>query len=106
MNVYQLPTVGRILHAYSTLWSGPRPAIVSNAFPGSCFANVNVFFDGANDTAALAEVRGSAHGNTFASVEVFAPLTTDERQRALEQARSRPAGADDIKIICEWPPRV
>lgn len=106
MNVSQLPTVGRILHAYSTLWSGPRPAIVSNAFPGSCFANVNVLFDGANDTAALAEVRRSPHGNTFPSVGVFDPQSAGDRQLALDSANPRQFGEQTIKIICEWPPRV
>lgn len=100
-----LPTVGRILHAYSTLWSGPRPAVVSNAFGRADMANVNVFFDGVNDTAALAEVRRSPYGNTFTSVSVFAALTEDERKRALEQVNPRLFGEQDIKVICEWPPR-
>lgn len=101
----QLLTVGQILHAYSTLWSGARPAIVVNAFDRADMANVNVLFDGANDAHLLAEVRGAAHGNTFASVGVFAPLTQEERQSALEQAPSRLFSTEGIKVICEWPPR-
>lgn len=105
MNTPQLPTVGRILHAYSNLWSGPRPAIVSNYFGRADVANVNVLFDGANDAEALAEVRRSPSGNTFTSVPVFAALSDEDRARALAAAHSRQFGDREIAIICEWPPR-
>ena len=103
-----LPTVGRILHAYSNLWDGPRPAVVSNYLGRADMANVNVLFDGANDREALAEVRRSPNGNTFTSVPVFAALSAEERARALTYAAGserRQFGDREITLLCEWPPR-
>lgn len=96
-------TVGRILHAYSDHWTGPRPAIVTNAWGGN-HANVNVLFDGANDHAALANVRRSPRGNTFTSVPVFDALTPEQRIEvmAFEGAR-RVAEFGEIRIHLEWP---
>ena len=107
MNVTQLPTVGRVLHAYSNLWSGPRPAVVSNYLGRADMANVNVLFDGANDPEVLAGVRRSPSGNTFTSVRVFAALSDEGRGVALDQAahEHRQFGDREIAIICEWPPR-
>lgn len=103
-----LPTVGRILHAYSNLWYGARPAVVSNYLGRADMVNANVLFDGANDPEALAEVRRSPSGNTFTSVPVFAALSDAERARALDYAAGserRQFGDREIAIICEWPSR-
>lgn len=89
-------TVGRILHAYSNMWSGPRPAIVVNAWGSNDMANVNVFLDGANDTAVLQSCRDSGSGNTWPSVPVFAAMSPDDRAKALLNR----------EVVCEWPPMV
>lgn len=95
------PQVGTILHAYSNLWRGPRPAIVMMSWPGSRVANVNVLFDGANDTEHLAAVRASPHGNTFTSVTVYDPLTTDEREENLERQSHRQFGGQTLFMLVE-----
>lgn len=107
MTTTPLPTVGRILHAYSNLWSGPRPAVVSNYLGRADMVNANVLFDGANDPEALAEVRRSPSGNTFTSVRVFAALSDADRALALKDAAAeqRQFGDRDLAIIFEWPPR-
>lgn len=97
------PPVGTILHAYSNVWRGPRPAIVVMSWPDSDYANVNVFFDGANDSACLAAVRGSSDGNTFCSVQVFPPLATYERDEQLLMANARPWPGRDLRMIVEHP---
>ena len=43
------PQVGQTLYAYSSIWRGPRPAIVVNAFDAAGVANVSVILDQAND---------------------------------------------------------
>ena len=91
------PTVGRVLHAYSKRWSGPRPAIVVNTFlSNENMCNVNVFLDGANDSSLLEEVRASTNGNTWCCVYVFDMLLPAERAELLE--------AHDV--ILEWPMRI
>lgn len=110
----QSPTKGRILHFYHpTLGYDPMPCIVVNgpfnepntnadgdkAVFGP-HANVNVFVDGANHQAFLAELRGRPDGNTFTSVPVFDAL--DEDKRAVARERRSTAG---LGVWCEWPPR-
>lgn len=100
-------TVGRILHAYSNRWTGPRPAVVVNAFDRDNMANVNVLFDGANDSECLAATRQSQQGNTFTSVSVIEAGTPEKRALALDAAAERQwmgyGRGKTIKIICEWP---
>lgn len=101
-----LPTVGRILHAHSNLWHGPRAAIVVNDLGRADLTNVHVLLD-PNDTEALEEVRRSPSGSTLASVRVFAALSEQERAQALADAAKehRLFGGREIAIICEWPTR-
>lgn len=100
-------TVGRMLHAYSNKWTGPRPAVVSNAFDSVDYANVNVLFDGANDQECLAAVRGSSSGNTFPSVNVYEPMTPEQRAVMLDKTKERQdwggVRGRSLKVICEWP---
>lgn len=103
MNPMKNPPVGTILHAYSNVWRGPRPAIVVMSWPDSDYANVNVFFDGANDSACLAAVRASSDGNTFCSVRVTPPLTTSERDEHLRLASQRPWPGTALQMIVEHP---
>ncbi len=100
----QQPSVGRILHVYSSLWRGPRPGIVVNAFPDApSIANVNVFLDGYNDAGVLAEIRQRPSGNTFPSCPVLEPQT-GEGQRAAAADRYRQP--DGFFAFAEWPPYV
>jgi len=101
------PTVGRIVHAYSNAWSGPRPAIVVQGFGGP-HANVNVFFDGANDRKILNERRAHPEGNTYCSVPVYdldagqervSPPSSDEGWKGVAAV-----DANGFAIFCTWPP--
>lgn len=97
------PTVGRILHAYSDRWHGPRPAIVTNGFGGAC-ANINVFLDGANDQKLLAEFRSHSDGNTFSSVTCF---DLDPGEKPVSPSGENCNGGcryrESITLFCVWP---
>lgn len=117
------PSVGRILHVYSDLWSGPRPGMVVNGpwdephqpVPGpgeqvmtfnGPHVNVNCFADGANDREWLAQLRASPSGNTLPSVPVFdlpegIPLVTSEMLEKYGQLQLN-IGA---RVLAVWPPR-
>ena len=98
-------SVGRVVHVYSRRWRGPRSGIVVMGPWASAqqirdgsrqLVNVNVFLDGANDTAVLAECRARPEGNTWTSVDLFDELDQHQRDILGKQA----------EIWCEWPPRV
>lgn len=73
-----VPTVGRIIHVYSPDWEGPRPAMVVGVNPdGSC--NVNVQCDGEVDKGLLAMVRSRDSGNTFCGLDVYDPMSDEQR---------------------------
>jgi hypothetical protein len=97
-------TAGRVLHAYSPKWTGPRPAlVVTEVATAGNVVNANINFDGLNDREMLAYVRASEQGNTFGSLPVYDALTRDERAEAITHA---PAWTPhSIPIILEWPPR-
>jgi hypothetical protein len=110
----QKVTVGRIVHVYSTKWSGPRPGLVSNVLADRCEkdahrANVNVFADGCNDAAWLAELRKSASGNTIGGVPIFdGPADGVVLPEELEEhgdRRGLPGSAEEFRILAIWPPR-
>lgn len=104
--------VGRILHLYHPcLRYEPQPCIVvggpsqepntnkdgSEGMWGT-HVNVNVFADGANYQAFLAELRRSPSGNTFTSVPLFDLMQPDQREVLMARRSSVGVG-----IWCEWP---
>lgn len=91
-------TVGRVLHAYSTLWRGPRPATVVNAWGAPGVANVSVTMDQANDHCLPAQM-------SMPSVDVFDALTEKEAQHAMELVGTRSTQVATYKVVCCWPPR-
>lgn len=115
----QLAGVGRVLHAYSPAWDGPRPAIVVNAWctpeglqrGDKQLVNANVMFDGVNEPKVLECVRLSGIGNTFTSREVHDALTPEQRRvvtptlRSPGDFRASWNGRDTPPVHFEWPPR-
>lgn len=99
-------TVGRVLHAYSNLWHGPRAAVVCNAGPG--WRNINVELDAANDRDIVFHLAAIATGRTFTSVPLFDALTAEDREAALNEQPARDVHglAHQVRVICEWPPKV
>ena len=91
MNGTQLPTVGRIVHVYSDVWSGPRPGLVVMSF-GNELANVRVFFDDVNDTAAITLL-----GRNRMAMSV--PVTNEPDSTRIGNLR-------ELRVWACWPPRV
>lgn len=100
-------SVGRDVHLFDPLrWDGHRAAkVVLGPWGGTpeqirdgAFqrVNANVFLDGLNDRAALAEVRSSSSGNTYGSAPLFDPLTPEQRARV----------AAEHAYWAEWPARI
>jgi hypothetical protein len=119
MTSRKLAGVGRVLHAYSPAWDGPRSAIVSNDFGQAARTrsnvetqrvNANVFADGANDRRLLEYVRRSNSGNTFPSAEVYDALTPEQRAEKLPELKDPASwraswnGFTAPPVIFEWPP--
>lgn len=110
--------VGRVLHAFSPAWDGPRPVTVCNCVTDrgalesgmTNIVNGNITFDGSTEPKVLEHVRRRNSGNTFASVSVFDALTPEQRLDcvpALAHAaewRASWNGHDDIPVHFEWPP--
>jgi len=100
-------TVGRILHAYSNKWKGPRAAVVCNA--GEGWRSVNVFLDRANDRDLLYRMSQCPTGNSFTSLPLYDALKPEERERTLAECPGSKlegvAGFGQVKVIAEWPPR-
>jgi len=98
------PTVNRLLHAYSPVWDGARPAIcVGEGEHSSNFASVNIEFNRITDRA-LRDRLASSAGNSFCDLPVYDPLSSEERKLAL--AETPAAGPDDpFPVILEWPPK-
>jgi hypothetical protein len=90
--------VGRMLHAYSPDWQGPRPAVVVNVCaPREHYeqgfrmrVNVNVQHDYINDKGAAPHPASTRGG-----VYVFDQLSQQQRDVFLAQGHT----------WCEWPPR-
>lgn len=109
--------VGRVLHAFSPAWDGPRPVSVVASWASReqlqagtvNRVNGNIAFDGANEAKVLEHVRRRNSGNTWTSVEVFDALTPEQRNELRpELAKSgdwRLAwnGHDPIPVHFEWP---
>lgn len=88
-------SVGRIVHAYSKWWEGPRPAVVVTVGDGDAFPRANVFLDGERDLDVLADMRRSSCGNTI-SGPLLMNENSEDRAEALKQ----------FDCWLEWPPRV
>lgn len=102
----QKPTVGRIVHVYSSRWDGPRPGIIVAVKPasdpdGEILTNVNVFLDGTQDAGVLAVFRLRATGNTIANMGIHEPLTTPARIGILANTPAMPGQG---VFWAEWPP--
>lgn len=115
----RVASVGRVLHAYSPAWVGPRPAIVvGNETPlpltkkSVQHVNVNVLMDGSRDVRPLAYVRTAKTGNTFTGCVVHEPMTEAQRLEAMREYVKHPGrwceawnGTDTPPVHVEWPPR-
>lgn len=109
--------VGRVLHAYSPAWDGPRPVNVVTSFASRDGLNAgdvnrvngNIAFDGANEAKVLEHVRRRNSGNTWTSVEVYDALTPEQRAEKLPSLASATEwraswnGHDPIPVHFEWP---
>jgi hypothetical protein len=115
--VSQRATVGRILHVYSPLWTGPQPGIVvggpwgegADGAPDQQRASVNVLLDGLNHQSALEMCRKRGEGNTFASVPVYqqAPKNTDDVIWAVFPPRAEPvasARTAQVTLLADFAP--
>lgn len=99
-------TVGRIVHVYSSEWTGPRPGIVVNCWSEAeatidspINANMNVFLDGGNDATVLEKKRASRAWPTLMSIPVFEARTPEQRE-------SWAAVSPHSTCFAEFPPRV
>jgi len=102
----QTLSVGRIVHVYSSRWSGPRPGIIVGverlaAGESEPRANVNVFLDGTRDAEILQLFRLRSTGNTIASMLINSPANSDDRIQALRE--NQPSNNGGV-FWAEWPP--
>jgi hypothetical protein len=97
-------TVGRIVHVWCPdLFLGPRPAIVVTDYESTLKVDVNVFLNGSTDEHALSDFRTRRRGNTEGLVNVYPPMTEQERDRLV--AAERQGGSTRV-MWAEFPSRV
>jgi hypothetical protein len=93
---------GRIVHIYSTLWQGPRPADVLSATNldevEQNKVRCNVKVDGQVDADVLARFRAAETGNTLLC-HLYDPLTDEQRAELLGEPDD-----ENPRFIAEWMP--
>lgn len=116
--------VNRMVHVYSNLWKGPRPATISNirTVDGATDVTFNVQADGRTDRELLKMIRNSDDGNSFGNMPVLdieelapgEPITSEavdeygvEMKLPISTGNLQAMGlAPVVKMFAVWPPRL